>query len=148
MIAAMKEDASAGLHCGSCSGTCCTFTSNSMQIDTEQAQDMKDWLIEQDRWNDQTFESLSECIEEFRLDKEISHIKIRRTYTCPFFKGSTLGCSIAPEVKPYGCLAFNPKEAGVTNGGNCRSNLKLLEDVPAKEISPKHPIPIALLMLR
>ena len=148
LIEAMKQDAAQGLHCGSCSGTCCTFTSNSMQIDAEQALDMKNWLVQQERWNEETFKSLEDCVEEFRLDKEISHIKIRRTYTCPFFKRSSLGCTIAPEVKPYGCLAFNPKEAGVTNGGNCRSNLDLLEAVPGIQDGVKHPIPVALLRLR
>lgn len=148
LIAAMKADAEKGLHCGSCVGTCCTFVANSMQVDEIQANDMKTWLVEQDRWNEELFVKLEECIEEFRLDREISNMRVRRTYTCPFYTGAKLGCSIAPEVKPYGCLAFNPRTTGVTNGGECRSDQALLESLDVKLVGEKKPIPVALLALR
>lgn len=148
LIQAMSEDAKSQLHCGSCVGTCCTFSANSMQVDEVQAQDLKDWLELEGRWNESLFLSLQDCVEEFRLDRNVSNIKIRRNYTCPFFTGTKLGCSISQQAKPYGCLAFNPREANITNGGNCRSNLNLLKAVPGQEVGEKKPIPIALLDLR
>lgn len=144
----MENAAKSGVHCGSCVGTCCTFVANSMQVDDTQANDMKTWLVEQGRWNEELFNKLQECVEEFRLDREVSNMPIRRTYTCPFYTGAKLGCSIAPEVKPYGCLAFNPRESGVTNGGNCRSDQALLDSLNVKLVGEKKPIPIALLALR
>ncbi|PIP88671.1 MAG: hypothetical protein COW01_14120 [Bdellovibrionales bacterium CG12_big_fil_rev_8_21_14_0_65_38_15] len=144
---AMHYDAEVGFDCRSCVGTCCTFTSNSMQIDETQAQDMKSWLIGQNRWNDELIANLKECIEEFRLDKSVASIKIRRTYTCPFFNGDKLGCTIDPDFKPYGCLAFNPRESGVKAGGNCRSNLDLLKTSEQFVAGELLPIPIALLQL-
>jgi len=91
--------------------------------------------------------NLKECIEEFRLDKSVASIKIRRTYTCPFFNGDKLGCTIDPDFKPYGCLAFNPRESGVKAGGNCRSNLDLLKTSEQFVAGELLPIPIALLQL-
>ncbi len=144
---AMRDDAKSGFDCRSCVGTCCTFSSNSMKIDKLQAQDMKNWLVSQDRWNEELTQSLQNCIDEFRLDKDISFVKVRRTYTCPFFNGDKLGCTIDPDYKPYGCLAFNPRESGVKAGGNCRSNLELLKKCEPFTADETLPIPVALLKL-
>ncbi len=148
LLDAMESAKNSGIHCGSCEGTCCTYAANSMQIDETQALEMKRWLEAQGRWNDQLFEKLKECVDEFRLDREISNVRIRRSYTCPFYTGAKLGCSIAPEVKPYGCLAFNPRVGGLTHGGNCSSNRELLEQTGDQPAGEKRPIPVALLLLR
>ena len=87
---------------------------------------------------------------------------LRKTYTCPFFENEVKGCSISRNSKPIGCLAFNPIEQNITNGGTCKSNLSLLQqresklhqqenDINAnlkKELNifwDKAPIPIAIL---
>ncbi|HAZ11312.1 MAG: hypothetical protein A2X86_20460 [Bdellovibrionales bacterium GWA2_49_15] len=62
-------------------------------------------------------------IQEFRLDKDIfvkAGTRLRRHYTCPFFTDHQLGCSIPPEFKPLGCLAFNPTEP-LGKGQTCKS---------------------------
>ncbi len=41
----------------------------------------------------------------------------RRRYTCPFYEEP--GCALPFDVKPLGCLAFNPRSAGQTEGGDC-----------------------------
>lgn len=148
LIKAMSDAAASGIHCGNCVGTCCTYVANSMQIDEAEALTLKNWLVSQDRWNDDLLSKLNDCIEEYRLDREISNRPIRRTYTCPFYSGSTLGCTVSRSAKPYGCLAFNPREAGVSSGGNCRSDQSLLESLKTPVVGEKHPIPIALLRLR
>lgn len=144
---AMHDDAMLGFDCKSCVGTCCTFSSNSMQIDHTQALDMKAWLVSQKRWDSDLIEKLKACIEEYRLDKSVASFKIRRTYTCPFFNGDKLGCTIDQDYKPYGCLAFNPREGGVRFGGNCRSNLDLLKTSESFVSGELFPIPVALLRL-
>ena len=52
--------------------------------------------------------------------------EMRKTYTCPFYTPGPTGCSIHPDWKPYGCLAFNPRRPGVTSGGHCASDQDLL----------------------
>jgi Fe-S-cluster containining protein len=148
--------------CGSCEGFCCTYQSNSMKVTPVEALDMIEYLKENDRWNEETIESLKKTIEEFRLDKVIALKRgqdLRRTYTCPFFTGDKLGCSIAPEYKPYGCLAFNPTEDGISEWGKCNSQVEILkerENIDEDQYNDylrqfyhlhwqKEPIPIALL---
>ncbi len=63
----------------------------------------------------------------------------RRRYTCPFYLEP--GCALPFEVKPLGCLAFNPRGGGLTDGGNCGTA------GVASPLSPSElrPIPLAVL---
>ena len=118
------------INCHTCVGTCCTFQSNSMKITPIEAIDLIQFLKEKNRINNSLLDTLKTTVKEFRLNYSLSTGRnglLRRTYTCPFFKGCEKGCSIDPEYKPYGCLAFNPNESGITNGMNCRSDPDLLE---------------------
>ncbi len=137
-----------GIHCGQCAGVCCTHLANSMRITREEAEDLKDFLISEGRWNEELRVRLSETIRTYRLDQEMGDGRraLRKTYTCPFYAGGKLGCTIAPAHKPYGCLAFNPRSPGLTKGGDCVSDQELLEPLYREE-EETHPIPIALLRL-
>jgi Fe-S-cluster containining protein len=145
------------IHCQGCPGTCCTFRANSMQITPQEGRDILHHLqIQQDdlklwqsRWQN--------CIEEFRLDVELCQgaRALRKTYTCPFFSGGPHGCQLPPEVKPYGCLAFNPQTSQrneENQGIDCQTAIEthaeneLLETFPLSG-QRKRPIPMALLEL-
>jgi len=117
-------------NCSSCQGMCCTFAYNSMQVTPAEALDAYDYLISQNRVNQALIDRLEKCIKEYRLDNEINlgrGRELRRTYTCPFYNAGSKGCGIAPESKPYGCLAFNPKEKNVSTEGKCKSYTEVLE---------------------
>lgn len=133
-----------------------------MQMTALETEDLYQYLKTENKWNDELVLKLKECIREFRLDKEISTGKnsnFRRSYTCPFFKHESLGCPLPPEVKPYGCLAFNAMSSGVKDGEDCSSDLELLEKRETEEevlenqklkeskkyYWDKMPIPMALL---
>ncbi|MEX2607149.1 MAG: hypothetical protein WD708_07355 [Kiritimatiellia bacterium] len=149
LLTAMREQADQGTHCGSCCGVCCTFLANSMQITPLEAEDLRDWLIQEGRWTPELFDQLVANVTRFRLDRDLGDGRrslLRRTYTCPFHQPGPKGCTIAPTHKPYGCLAFNPRRPGLTEGGDCDSNTGLLENLQAPS-SPKAPIPVALLRL-
>ena len=164
LIAEMQRRADQGQHCGSCTGICCTFLSNSMQISPVEALDLKKWLQNQNRWNEELFQELRECVKKFRLDQDIGDGRrsLRRTYTCPFYRTGPRGCSISRHHKPYGCLAFNARSSGITEGGNCASDQALLEDQTTstetarnQELKTKYqllfdkaPIPVLLLALK
>jgi Fe-S-cluster containining protein len=167
LVADMQSRAEQGHHCASCSGVCCTFLANSMQITPVEAQDIKTYLESEGRWTKDLQQTLRETVHRFRLDQELGDGRrtLRRTYTCPFYRAGPGGCSISRHHKPYGCLAFNPREPGITEGGNCASDQKRLEsretDFSFSErlenqrlkkkwdwISDKQPIPIALLNIR
>jgi hypothetical protein len=119
------------ISCKDCNGKCCTFIANSMQTTPLETIEVYNWLKKEGRIDNSLKNKLQKCIKDFRLDMEISTGKnstFRRSYTCPFFMDRNLGCSIAPEVKPYGCLAFNPKVYGITDGQHCESRIDLLEE--------------------
>lgn len=120
-----------GYHCFDCTGAwCCTFEYNSMRVTPLEAYDLYSYLEKNNLINDELIEKLIQCQKHYRLDKEISAgrgTELRRTYTCPFFAGETLGCTISRDAKPYGCLAFNALEKGVRSRGYCESNKELLE---------------------
>lgn len=125
----MFEINAQGFNCNNCSGMCCTFENNSMQVDPIQALELVCYL-ESKGLIDKYKESILKSIEDFRLDKELSLGKgrqLRRYYTCPFFMQQSCGCPISPSFKPYGCLAFNPLEKGVSLDGKCESDIDLLE---------------------
>ncbi|MDF3128221.1 hypothetical protein P0Y35_03320 [Kiritimatiellaeota bacterium B1221] len=163
LIDQMFRLADQGHHCGGCSGVCCTFLANSMLITPVEALDLKTWLQSQGRWTDELILGLKECVKKFRLDQDLGDGRrsIRRTYTCPFYRNGPQGCSISRHYKPYGCLAFNARSPGVTEGGNCASDQDLLEKQLTETESAlnrklkaahqllfdKAPIPVALLSL-
>ncbi|MDO9182727.1 MAG: hypothetical protein Q7U04_09975 [Bacteriovorax sp.] len=119
------------VHCFNCSGTCCTFSANSMQITPIEAFEI---ILSLEITDDNLFEiknNLKKNIQDYRLDHEIFLGKkinsvLRKTYTCPFFAPGSKGCTIKKDLKPYGCLGFNPKIEN-DNGSLCHSNTQLLE---------------------
>ena len=165
LIQEMQRLAYAGNHCAACTGVCCTFLANSMQITPVEAVDLRDWLIAQGRWDDALKADLQHCVKRFRLDHDVSggRRSMRKTYTCPFYQPGPKGCSISRHHKPYGCLAFNTRETGVTDGGNCASDQTMLERHTANTsqeharnlelktqvgwFTDKAPIPVALLQV-
>lgn len=88
------------------------------------------YLRDQQRLNPDLRQRLSDTIHRYRLDipppGDGRRSFMRRTYTCPFFMDGILGCSLPPQVKPYGCLGFNATKPGVTEGGACESDQELL----------------------
>lgn len=124
---------------------------------------MKRWLEEQGRWTSDLLLTLQETVSRYRLDLETGDGRraIRKTYTCPFYTPGPRGCSIDRRHKPYGCLAFNPRVGGQTEGGDCASSQKDLaareKEFPGEEEANRRvreewrlnwetaPIPVALL---
>ncbi|MEX0798557.1 MAG: hypothetical protein WD025_03890 [Bacteriovoracaceae bacterium] len=120
-----------GRDCWSCSGMCCTYEHNSMQIDPLQALELLAYLEEEGRLSDDLERALEENIARFRLDKDFSlgrGREFRRGFDCPFFLGKVKGCSIGRNAKPYGCLGFNPLQEKVSTAGKCASNLVVLTE--------------------
>ena len=131
LLETMSELESAKISCANCTGVCCTFVGNSMQVTPLEAMDLYQYLQEKGRWDEALELRLRETISHFRLDQappsDGRRTFSRRRYTCPFFKDQSLGCSIAPEYKPYGCLGFNAIGPGVKDGENCTSRIEVLE---------------------
>lgn len=127
------------IHCFNCSGTCCTMSANSMQVTPLEAFEI---ILSLDVTNENVTEiktALKQNIHNYRLDHEISlgkkaHSHLRKTYTCPFFIPGPKGCSIKKELKPYGCLGFNPRIEN-DNGSHCHSDFNLLEKRERNEIA-------------
>ncbi|MEH0860359.1 hypothetical protein [Halobacteriovorax sp. DPLXC-1] len=161
----MYDNEKKGLDCMNCTGRCCTYEANSMQMTSIEALEAMAALEEKDLLNQETRRRLEDCISEFRLDKYIqigAGEFFRKSYTCPFYFYPSFGCGLGVDHKPYGCIAFNPCEPGQSEGGNCQSDLDIQEkrnlqfeeseDLADKylfekfDISPlKEPIPIKLL---
>jgi len=121
-----------------------------MQISSRECDDIMEHLQVHNLITPDLISDLEKCIRDFRLDVPVPGNGLRdlkrRHYTCPFFKHAALGCSLPAEVKPYGCLAFNPQSKGITDGGNCRSDSALLEQVSSDMVDEeKLSIPIALM---
>lgn len=161
LLEAMKVQEGRGFDCRSCSGECCTSKSNSMKIDAEEAHDIYSHLVASELWTEELIQKLRDCIRDYRLDVEIptfgSRPNIRRTYTCPFYAEASngpFGCSLPREVRPLGCLAFNPtREHSRGLADQCTSDIKTFAQqeeqnestqAPHKPLE-KQPIPIALL---
>jgi len=128
LIKDMEEVNARGHGCQACPGHCCTYESNSMQVDPLEALELLVYLLE--HADEKTFTHLEETIHDFRLDKVLSTGRgtyLRRYYTCPFYKKSNLGCSISRKYKPYGCLAFNALKENVSTSGFCRSSQNILK---------------------
>lgn len=131
LITAMADLEGKKVHCMNCSGTCCTFVANSMQITPLESLEILEGLNLSKEQADELIAKLKETILHYRLDQELSTGKkgistLRRTYTCPFFTPGPKGCSLSRSIKPYGCLAFNPKIED-DNGSACASDIPLLE---------------------
>lgn len=162
LLEAMNGLEENNISCRNCTGKCCTFHANSMRMTALETEDLYQYLKINSLWTKELVEKLKTCIKEYRLDIDIptkAGTSFRRTYTCPFFKHESLGCPLPPEVKPYGCLAFNAKGEAVEDGENCSSDLNLLKERESKEEElensklkeaygyywDKLPIPMALL---
>ncbi len=110
-----------------------------MQITPAEAQDLLRYLQDEGRWDEPLREKLRATVREYRLDQPLPSDGVRvfgrRTYTCPFYQEGPRGCSIAPESKPFGCLAFNPTVGNEQDGSSCKSDqqsLKLVETATEK----------------
>lgn len=166
LIKTMEESESSGISCIGCAGTCCTYEANSMMVTPLEAFDLLTYLKNSQKLTDDLKNVIKETVRIYRLDKEVSTGRgssLRRTYTCPFFTKSELGCPLPREVKPYGCLAFNTHHETEKTAEHCYSDVKLLEDretVFANEEEENHrlrkeyalyweklPMPVALLEL-
>lgn len=127
----MKGLDSKGVNCNGCSGFCCTYQYNSMKVDPLQALELYVYLEKNNFINSNFLEKLKSTISDYRLDYEpyIGASKsLRRYYTCPLYKhGETLACPIEFEYKPYGCLAYNPKNPNTQLPDQCGSELSALE---------------------
>ena len=126
----MADKIKDGFDCFSCVGHCCTYEHNSMRVTPLEAKDIVDYLVLNNRINQDLIDDLKESIRSNRLDKEVlvgKNQELRRYYTCPFYKKDKLGCTIGKHHKPYGCLAFNPHEKKVSVSGHCTSNVDVLE---------------------
>ncbi|EPZ51843.1 hypothetical protein M902_1795 [Bacteriovorax sp. BAL6_X] len=130
LVDQMFANEASGLDCLNCTGRCCTFEANSMQMTSVEALEAMAVLEEKNLLNDETKKRLEDCISEFRLDKYIQigpGEYFRKSYTCPFYFYPSFGCGLGVDHKPYGCIAFNPCEASQEDGGNCQSDLDIQE---------------------
>ncbi len=126
-----EELESSGMGCKGCSGTCCTYEANSMMVTPVEAVELVEYLKHNNLFNDELKARLTETVSKYRLDQGLGNGKrsfIRRTYTCPFFGHSELGCPIPREVKPYGCIAFNSHHVELKAGEHCYSEKEILEE--------------------
>ena len=130
LIKAMDSLSSKQINCYSCTGLCCTFESNSMQVTPQEALDVLFLLDQQQRINQDLIILLKNNIQKYRLDKEISTGKnstFRRYYTCPFYQEGEKGCTLTREDKPYGCLGYNATVEQAKIQSDCGSDLALLK---------------------
>jgi len=119
------------IHCLNCVGTCCTFSANSMQITPLEAFEIILSLEVTEETIPDLKLKLQKNIRDYRLDHEIflgkkAIANLRKTYTCPFFVVGSKGCTIKKDLKPYGCLGFNPRIEN-DNGSLCHSSIEQLE---------------------
>lgn len=94
-----------------------------MEVTPLEALDLVTSLYLENRDLTKISQELRDAIKTFRLDRAQpgngQRSFLRRTYTCPFFKQTALGCSITKEFKPYGCLNFNPHQSGKQGSESC-----------------------------
>ena len=125
----MSSLENSGFSCKDCIGNCCTFSSNSMMISPLEAFDILNFLKADPTYVES---DLIKKLEQTILDYRLNILDIRRTYTCPFYKGIKKGCAISRHAKPYGCLAFLPNEKNITQGNSCNSKLNLMKKTQNK----------------
>jgi hypothetical protein len=120
---------SQGMGCIGCSGTCCTYEANSMMLTPLEAVELMDYLKENLLLTSELKSKLQETAEKYRLDHkpQAARSYLRKSYTCPFFNHTELGCPLPREVKPYGCLAFDSHHADLKASEHCYSEKELLE---------------------
>lgn len=121
----MRNNEAKGFDCKNCTGTCCTFAHNTMHVSPLEAVDIL-VNLEQKGWIDESLvEHLESTVKNNQLDRPMlgngKSELYRRSYTCPFFQFREWGCAISVTHKPLGCIAFNPVESNVKDGGSCRS---------------------------
>ncbi len=129
IISRMIQLSSLGQDCKNCPGTCCTFESNSMMTTPLETSEILIWLQKENKKNITLKEKLQTTIQNYRLDQLTGYGRrsfLRRTYTCPFFNHSELGCPLPVEIKPYGCLAFNSHHPTSKAGEYCYSEKEVL----------------------
>src|SRR5690554_1700187 len=130
IIRRMIQLSSLGQDCKNCPGTCCTFESNSMMTTPLETSEILIWLQTTKQKTPELKEKIQSTIKKYRLDHIIGHGPksfVRRTYTCPFFNHSELGCPLPVEIKPYGCLAFNSHHPQIkATSDHCYSEKELL----------------------
>ncbi len=130
MIQSMQALQEKQINCFQCSGLCCTKSANSMQITPLEALEILFSLNPSKSELQPLKMRLKKTIQDFRLEHEVFTGKkvnalMRKTYTCPFFIEGSKGCTIKKDLKPYGCLGFNPKKIN-DNGQECQSDQMLL----------------------
>lgn len=129
LLETMNSLESKKVDCHQCPGTCCTFISNSMQMTVVEAVDLYLYLTEENLWDGELEEKLQKCVKDFRLDVRPTTGGgqfLRKSYTCPFFGHTQFGCPLPREIKPYGCLGFNPSKENELEGKSCHSDNDLL----------------------
>lgn len=163
LIERMVELGAQKMDCQKCQGDCCTSRANSMQISPLEASELVFFLKNSGRIGEPgdastniLKERLEQCVQEYRLDKEIprsgSRPNLRRTYTCPFYQGGARGCQIDRDFKPLGCLAFNPHtENSIALSAHCWSEQDRLSQAVQQssllEASEQQKLPIPLAVL-
>jgi hypothetical protein len=164
LISTMHGLQKEGINCFSCTGLCCTSVANSMQITSEEAEDIVAALLASERLDSDLMQKLETTVSRYRLDRPPPgngvRSFLRRTFTCTFYDEDSGWCQLPPTDKPYGCLAFNPKKQGNVAGESCGSSQTLLDeqallnwrsksgiggDVAANAEQSQLPIPLAVL---
>lgn len=164
LLEKMMELEQAAINCQKCIGTCCTFEANSMLITPLETMDIYHYLKNRNLLTIDLKKKLQDTILKYRLEPKFTNNRrayLRKSYTCPFFNFHEPGCPLPVEVKPYGCLAFNPHHKEIKAGEFCysekellnkRNELNLKEDEYNKKIRDefnliweKSPIPNAVL---
>lgn len=129
LINRMAELSNQGMDCKNCPGTCCTFEANSMLLTPLEAVELIAYLKEMNQLTEEFKTKLQNTMSHYRLEPKYKSSKsyLRKTYTCPLFNNHSLGCPLPPEIKPYGCLAFNSHSATNKASAECYSEKDLLE---------------------
>lgn len=115
--------------CRGCQGGCCTFEANSMMLTPLEALEIMTYLQNKNLLNPDLRIRLQNTAKTYRLEPKYLNSRrsyLRKTYTCPFFAQTELGCPLPREVKPYGCLAFDSHHPSLKADSNCYSEKDLL----------------------
>jgi hypothetical protein len=140
LLARMQELQSRGVGCAACTtSACCTFVANSMRVTPLEAVDLYDALVAGGRMGPELEAALAATVQRFGLDRPAPgdgrRSFGRRRYTCPFLRDGSLGCTLPAAAKPYGCLAYNARRAGVADGEDCGSEQALLDAARAAAVA-------------